>query len=97
MFIMRGPAEKIKADSEWGVGLRSYEFLKENIRDCIEAGYLPRADLDVAAFAIWSFTHGMASLLIRQRCGIMPKEALPALIDGAIEFMTSRIETNKRR
>ena len=95
MFIMRGPGEKIKADREWGAGMRSYDFLKENIRDCMEAGCLPKTDLDVAAFAIWSFTHGMASLIIRQRCGMIPKEAISAVVDGAIEFMTSKVETKK--
>jgi AcrR family transcriptional regulator len=95
MFIMRGPAEKIKAEREWGVGMRSYNFLRENIRDCIEAGRLPKTDLDVAAFAIWSFTHGMASLIIRQRCSMIPKEALSAVVDNAIEFMTSGVEKKK--
>lgn len=90
MFIMRGPGKKIKADHEWGAGMRSYDFLKQNIRDCMEAGCLPKADPDVAAFAIWSFTHGMASLIIRQRCGMIPKESINAVIDGAIEFMTAK-------
>ncbi len=94
MFIMRGPGEKIKADREWGAGMRSYDFLKQNIQDCMEAGYLPREDLDVAAFAIWSFTHGMASLIIRQRCGMIPKEAIPAVVNAAVDFM---IEARKKQ
>ncbi len=97
MFIMRGPGEKIKADRAWDAGMRSYDFLRENIMDCMKAGYLPKTDLDVAAFAIWSFTHGMASLIIRQRCSMIPKEALSSVIDGAVDFMTSKIETKRGR
>jgi AcrR family transcriptional regulator len=97
MFIMRGPAEKIKADREWDAGMRSYDFLRENIRECMDAGYMPKTDLDVAAFAIWSFTHGMAALIIRQRCSMIPKEALLSVTDGAINFMTSKLDKQRRR
>ncbi len=91
MFIMRAPVKELKAKKEWEVGMRSYEFLKENIRACIEAGYLPKADLDVAAFAIWSFTHGIASLIIRDRTVKFPPELLPSIIEGALDFMMKRI------
>ncbi|MBI3354548.1 MAG: TetR/AcrR family transcriptional regulator [Nitrospirae bacterium] len=64
MFIMRGPAKKIKEKEEWEIGLRSFEFLKKNINECIKAGYLSKVNLDVAAFAFWSLTHGIASRLI---------------------------------
>jgi len=93
MFIMRAPGEKLKADGEWGVGLRSYDFLKDNIRACMDAGCIPRSDIDVAAFAIWSFTHGMASLIIRQRCAMIPEALLNSVVSGAIEFMTSKISS----
>src|SRR4030066_2557294 len=51
MFIMRGPAKKIKEKEHWEKGLRAFEFLRENVRECIEAGYLPEINPDVAAFA----------------------------------------------
>ncbi|MDA8082104.1 MAG: TetR/AcrR family transcriptional regulator [Nitrospiraceae bacterium] len=95
MFIMRGPVEKLKAARDWSVGIRSYDFLKENIRDCMAAGYLPKTEVDVAAFAIWSFTHGMASLIIRQRCAMISPDLLSSVVDGAIDFMTARIEKGK--
>jgi AcrR family transcriptional regulator len=91
MFIMRAPIEKIKADGDAGTGLRSYDFLKENVRECMDAGYIPKGNVDVAAFAIWSFTHGMAALIIRQRCRMIPDEALNAVVEGAIDFMTKGI------
>jgi AcrR family transcriptional regulator len=100
MFIMRGPMKEmkeLKGEKEWEIGMRSFEFLKENIRVCMEAGYLPRADLDVAAFAIWSFTHGIASLVIRDRTCHFPDEHMPSIIKGALDFIVGSIGRDKAR
>ncbi len=96
MFIMRGPVKELKAKKEWGIGMRSFDFLKENIRACVEAGYLPATNLDVAAFAIWSFTHGIASLVIRERTAMFPQEFLPSIIGGALDFMMKSIRKGPR-
>lgn len=95
MFIMRGPIKELKETKEWDVGMRSFEFLKDNIKACMDEEYLPKADLNVAAFAIWSFTHGIASLVIRDRTVKFPEELLPSIIEGALDFMMSRIGGKK--
>jgi AcrR family transcriptional regulator len=87
MFIMRGPAKKMKEKKKWEAGLRSYELLKTNIRECMAAGYLAKTNEDIATFAKWSFTHGIASLIIRDRALMIPREHLGRVIDGAIDFM----------
>lgn len=91
MFIMKGPAKEIKKKENWEIGMRSFEFLKQNIRECMESGYLMKADLDVAAFAFWSNTHGIASLIIRDRCIICPDELLKTFVDGVIDFTMKSI------
>lgn len=91
MFIMRGPAKEIKKKENWEIGMRSFEFLKQNMRDCMEAGHLVKADLDVAAFAFWSFTHGIASLIIRDRCIVCPDEYMAAFVEGALDYMNASI------
>ena len=91
MFIMRGPVRELKAKKEWSAGMRSFEFLKENVKACMDAGYIQRTDLDVSAFAIWSFTHGIASLVIRDRTGNFPEKILPSIIEGALDFMMEGI------
>lgn len=95
MFIMRGPFEKMKDTKEWEVGMRSYEFLKKNTEECIDAGYLPKTDLDVAAFALWSFVHGIASLVIRDRTVKFPRERLALIIEEALNFITKGINKKK--
>ena len=91
MFIMRGPVRELKAKKEWSAGMRSFEFLKENVKECMDAGYIQRTDLDISAFAIWSFTHGIASLVIRDRTGNFPEKLLPSIIEGALDFMMKGI------
>lgn len=95
MFIMRGPAKKIKENEEWKIGLRSFEFLKRNIKECIDAGYLKRVNLDVVAFAFWSLTHGIASLVIRERCIMFPEKHLNSIIEGALDFVLNSIVKKK--
>lgn len=95
MFIMRGPAKMIKEKMEWEIGLRSFEFLKKNINECMKSGYLSKANLDVAAFAFWSLTHGIASLVIRDRCIMFPEKQLNSIIDGAIDFVLESMVRKK--
>lgn len=87
MFIMRNPAKKIKEQKAWDIGLRSYEFLKKNVEECMKAGVLPRADVDVATFSLWAHVHGIASLIIRDRCIMLPEEHRKSIVRGALDFM----------
>ncbi len=91
MFIMRGPVKKIREMKEWDIGMRSYEFLRKNVEECMEAGLLPRANVDVAAFSMWSQVHGIASLIIRDRCMMFPEEQMNHIVEGALDFMLASI------
>lgn len=95
IFIMRGVGERIREDKCWDVGSRSFEFLKQNVRECIEAGYLEKTNLDMAAFAFWSVTHGIASLVIRDRCVMFPPEGLSALIENTLDFILKSMGPKK--
>lgn len=92
MFIMTETGRIISKKEDWGVGQRSYDVLRNAVRDCIEAGYLPRVDIEVASFALWSLVHGMASLVIRDRC-MIPVEQIPFVISGALEFSLQGIRS----
>ncbi len=95
MFIMRNPAKKIKEQKAWDIGLRSYDFLRKNVEECMKAGVLPRANIDVATFSLWAHVHGIASLIIRDRCIMFPQEQLDALVKGALEFGMTKILTKE--
>ncbi len=87
MFIMRGPAKKMREKKNEASGFRSFEMLKKDIQECIDAGYTIKTSAEVMAFAFWSFVHGIASLIIRDRVVMIPREQLNALIEGALAFM----------
>lgn len=88
MFISRTPAKEIKKFENWEEGQRTYELLKLNIKQAMEAGHFKGVDLEVAAFSLWSFVHGIASLSIRGRLAMMPEEFLQSLISGALQFFS---------
>jgi AcrR family transcriptional regulator len=92
MFISKGTAEKISEKHEWDAGKRSFELLRENVKECIEKGLLPGSNYNVAAFAMWSFVHGMAALIIRGRCVMIPEEQIENVIKGSFQFLYNRIK-----
>jgi AcrR family transcriptional regulator len=91
MFIMRNPAKKIREEKAWDIGLRSYEFLRKNVDECMKAGVLPKANPDAAAFSLWAHVHGIASLIIRDRCIMFPEQHLKSIAEGALDFMRGNV------
>lgn len=87
MFISRIPAKTLKKKKDWESGHRTYELLKLNIKQAMDAGYLKNVNVDVAAFSLWSFVHGIASLYVRERLMMMPTEFIKPLITGALQFL----------
>jgi AcrR family transcriptional regulator len=95
MFIMRGPAKKIVESEQWQVGIRSYDLLKKDVQECMKAGILKNVDLDVATFALWSVVHGIASLILRNRCPMLNHDELPAVAKRAVSFINENIGIRK--
>jgi AcrR family transcriptional regulator len=91
MFIQKAPAVMIAEREEWNAGRRTYQFLKDNVRDCMENGSLEKGDLDAAAFAFWSLVHGIASLIIRGRLSMLDDAVVRNLAMGAVAFITSNL------
>ena len=96
MFIERAPFRTIKGleckdGMNWEIGMRSYDLLRKNIEDCIKAGAFRNTNIDVAAFSMWSYVHGIVSLIIRDRCTMFPEEHLDNLVKGALNFMQENI------
>lgn len=94
MFIMRGPVRKLKGPEEWDMGKRAYEFLRTNVKECIEAGYFGNYDTDVVTFGMWACVHGIASLFVRERC-MCPQEQLDSLIDNTLKLYGFMMQSTK--
>lgn len=91
MFIAKGVADKIMAEKHWEAGSKAYQYLVDNVTACMEKGYFKDTNADAAAFAFWSFVHGIASLIIRQRCAMMPQEYIDAMLKGSMQFIFNNL------
>lgn len=87
MFISRTPGKFINQQDEWISGTRTYDLLKINISQAKDAGYFKKTEVDVAAFALWSFVHGISSLFVRDRLKMIPQESIGPLVSGAMRFL----------
>ncbi|MDP3104398.1 MAG: TetR/AcrR family transcriptional regulator [Candidatus Methanoperedens sp.] len=92
MFIKRAPIKtinemKLKKIKDWNIGKRSYDILRKNIEDCMEVGAFKKTNIDVAAFSLWSYVHGIVSLIIMDRCAMFPQERMGDIVEGALNFM----------
>ena len=87
MFISRIPAKTIIKQHEWKSGNRTYDILKLNISQAKDAGKFKDIDIEVAAFSLWSFVHGISSLFVRDRMMMIPAKAIKPLITGALKFI----------
>ena len=97
MFIAKGVAAKIYEKQEWDVGQRSYDYLRETVKQCIEQGLIIESDVDGATFAMWGLVHGMASLIIRGRCAMMPQEQVSQIVKSSLSFINSNILSNTQQ
>jgi AcrR family transcriptional regulator len=87
MFIMRNVGLYIKEEKDWSQGTKTYNFLRMNVEDCMKAGYFGGQSLDVIVFSMWSYVHGIASLIIRGRCINIPESQLSILVQKSVEFI----------
>jgi len=91
MFIMRSPARKFEHGEEWNAGKRSYEFFRNDVKAAIDAGVFKGADPDIATFSLLSLVHGIVSLILRKRCGMMDQSELPKVAKKALHFVMDNI------
>lgn len=87
MFIMDATGNRIEEKGDWIGGVRNYDVLRRCVYRAMKAGALPPGNPEAAAFALWSFVHGMVALHIRHRCPMIPDHAKPAMMEGAAAWM----------
>lgn len=92
MFMMEATGNKIQENKEWREGLRAYDFLRERVYACMKRGRIPAGDPEAAAYGMWAAVHGMASLIIRNRCVMFPAEQLPKIAAAAFDVLIHAFE-----
>lgn len=91
MFIIRAPLKNIKRFEDWELGNRTYNLLKKNISEVQEVGKFKGENLEVVAFSLWSYVHGISSLCVRDRLKTIPDEQRKMLVDGALNFLSRKM------
>jgi len=69
MFIMQAPMEALACKDEmWEDGLKSFDYLRLIVQECIEAGiFKSHRNVDDASLTIWSFMHGLITIYLKKR------------------------------
>jgi len=91
MFIMNSPIRKVLSEEDWTVGLKSFQIIKDCVTDCINEGYFKKGNPDTAAFSMWSYVHGIVSLIIRKRCMMIPDKHLKHVANDALKFLNTNM------
>jgi AcrR family transcriptional regulator len=94
MFIAQATSRAMN-DKEWPEGERTYGQLKALVAAALEGGWIAGGDIESVSFLLWSVAHGMASLEIRERCKVIPADALPRVMEGAYDVILARLSTGK--
>jgi AcrR family transcriptional regulator len=86
MFLIDSPMNQNHLN-DYKAEIDSYQLLKDNLKACMDAGLLVKMDIEIAAFSMWSYVHGISSIIIK-RGFLIPDEFQNYLIDGALNFLT---------
>jgi hypothetical protein len=62
----------------------------------MDDGVLPEGDLEAATFAVWASVHGLAALVIRGRCVMIPGDALPATVAESYRWTIDAMTASQR-
>jgi AcrR family transcriptional regulator len=98
MFIMGEPMKAFaEIDCEWEAGDRAIGILKATVVECMEKGYVAKADPQLVSLAVWSFVHGLVSLAIRERLEkfVPQKEMLLPVMKEALNWFVNNIENTR--
>ena len=97
MFINSATGRCIERDEgSWKAGEAAFGVLRETVRQVIESGRMRgTTDPDVAAYACWAAVHGIASLLIRNRCGMLPEEDRSRILREAAKLYAELTKTSR--
>lgn len=96
MFIMRAPLADFEKPEDWRQGHRSFDFLRDTVRQCIDAKKIQAEDPDSTAVLIWSFVHGLSSLAIRERLSMFADREHKKLRTKALDLFMDRLRTQPK-
>lgn len=87
MFISASSGKKIAENTEgWKVGEKAFDLLHATVKLAMDEGYLPKGNSKSASMMFWAHVHGIASLLLRERC-VYSMELTKELMLDSLKYM----------
>lgn len=87
MFLTPVPRIQHKEKYDWSISLRTYQFLRTIVEECLEKGRIKPGHPDIVSMHIWSNVHGLVSLIIRQRIPVLDKSAVLSMTQAIRDYM----------
>ena len=88
MFIMSAPIDREKETCF--TDDRAFNLLSKTIEEVFKAKKIKNVDVEAAAFLLWGFSHGLASLIIRKRLTVIPDEHLKGLFQKISKMLDKK-------
>ncbi len=88
MFIMSAPIDPVK--EECYIDDRALKLLSDTIAEVFEQKGITNGDVEATTFLLWSFTHGLASLVIRKRLVMVPEAHIKGLFKKIFDMLDER-------
>lgn len=97
MFIMKAPLQALEEQHHlWEEGDRVFQVLKVTVEEAMKKKLLRKSDPEITSFLIWSTVHGMAALLVRDRCFKVIDEAKhDTLVSDSLAIFTNWLKALK--
>lgn len=92
MFLTPVPRIEEKEKYDWSISLRTYQFLRTVVEECLEKGLLKPAHPDIVSMHIWATVHGLVSLIIRQRIPVVDENAIASMTKAVREYMIAAVK-----
>lgn len=93
MFMDKAPMNCLEiSETEWVSGQMAHNLLKSTVAQCFEKQGHNEYEIDVLTMSIWSYVHGLASLIIRDRFQIMNEKGydIDEMSGKSIEIMLNK-------
>lgn len=90
MFNLRAPMDYLEDQKNelWSEGADTFAYVKKTVRECMEKGHFKGHKEEPLSFIVWSVTHGMCSLEIRDRTkGVKFTNPQTILSEGYEEYL----------
>ncbi len=99
MFILGEPMKKLTEGCEWKPGDAALARLQATVTECMEKGYLAKADPHLVSLAVWSFVHGLVSLAVRERLEkfVEQVEMILPVMKASLNWFINNIDITERR